>query len=212
MISEGRAGVDDVFSLQNGILKLELGKERYEKTGLTGKPVRSGGRKHVKERFVVEINLRLPSMIHGKKGFERIVWAFKNVLNESVSWLLYGSTLELRSIDQDCPLKQHHPQIVACTPVQTVHHDILIPPFDIRGIEESVSDEDIQDHCNDLSEWLALVSLGSPRVQLTDLVDPYLSRYEVPYRDIARPSTIRSFKWHGILPSQWIMDLLIALL
>jgi ribonuclease P/MRP protein subunit RPP40 len=34
-----------------GILKLELGKERYEKTGLTGKPVRSGGRKHVKERF-----------------------------------------------------------------------------------------------------------------------------------------------------------------
>jgi ribonucleases P/MRP protein subunit RPP40 len=96
--------------------------------------------------------------------------------------------------------------------VQTVHHDILIPPFDIRRIEESVSDEDIQDHCNDLSEWLALVSLGSPRVQLTDLVDPYLSRYEVPYRDTARPSIIRSFKWHGILPSQWIMDLLITLL
>jgi ribonuclease P/MRP protein subunit RPP40 len=36
---------------------------------------------------VVEINLRLPSMLHGKKGFERIVWAFKNVLNSSVSWL-----------------------------------------------------------------------------------------------------------------------------
>ena len=36
---------------------------------------------------VVEINLRLPSMLHGKKGFERIVWAFKNVLNASVTWL-----------------------------------------------------------------------------------------------------------------------------
>lgn len=36
---------------------------------------------------MVEINLRLPSMLHGKKGFERIVWAFKNVLNHSVEWL-----------------------------------------------------------------------------------------------------------------------------
>lgn len=38
---------------------------------------------------VVELNLRLPSMLHGKKGFERIVWAFKNVLNQSVAWLFY---------------------------------------------------------------------------------------------------------------------------
>lgn len=28
-------------------------------------------------------------MLHGKKGFERIVWAFKNVLNQSVTWLIY---------------------------------------------------------------------------------------------------------------------------
>lgn len=28
-------------------------------------------------------------MLHGKKGFERIVWAFKNVLNSSVTWLFY---------------------------------------------------------------------------------------------------------------------------
>jgi ribonuclease P/MRP protein subunit RPP40 len=27
-------------------------------------------------------------MLHGKKGFERIVWAVKNVLNQSVTWLL----------------------------------------------------------------------------------------------------------------------------
>ena len=183
--------------------------------------------------IVVEINLRLPSMAHGKKGFERIVWAFKNVLNESISWLLYSSTLESTPVNQgrygifaviitltqkaefkcaDCPLEQHHPQIVACIPVQTVHQDILIPPFDIRDIAERASDEDIQDHCNDLSEWLALVSLGSPRVSPTDLVDTYLSRYEVPYRDIAQLATIRSFKWHGILPPQWIMDLLITLL
>lgn len=28
-------------------------------------------------------------MLHGKKGFERIVWAFKNVLNRSVTWLFH---------------------------------------------------------------------------------------------------------------------------
>ena len=38
---------------------------------------------------VVELNLRLPSMLHGKKGFERIVWAFANVLTQSMAWLFY---------------------------------------------------------------------------------------------------------------------------
>lgn len=28
-------------------------------------------------------------MLHGKKGFERIVWAFKNVLNSTVTWLFH---------------------------------------------------------------------------------------------------------------------------
>lgn len=36
---------------------------------------------------VIELNLRLPSMLHGKKGFDRIEWAFKNVLNQSLAWL-----------------------------------------------------------------------------------------------------------------------------
>lgn len=34
-------------------------------------------------------------MLHGKKGFERVVWAAKNVLNRSVTWLFY----HLRSAD-----------------------------------------------------------------------------------------------------------------
>ena len=43
----------------------------------------------LKLHLAVEINLRLPSMRHGKKGFDRLVWAFKNVLNESVTWLFH---------------------------------------------------------------------------------------------------------------------------
>lgn len=31
----------------------------------------------------------MPSMLHGRKGFERIVWAFENVLNEPLTWLFH---------------------------------------------------------------------------------------------------------------------------
>lgn len=34
-----------------GILRLELSKDIFERTGLTGRSVRSGGRKHAKERY-----------------------------------------------------------------------------------------------------------------------------------------------------------------
>lgn len=39
--------------------------------------------------LVVEVDLRQPSMLHGKKGFERVVWAAKNVLKRSLTWLFY---------------------------------------------------------------------------------------------------------------------------
>lgn len=39
-------------------------------------------------------------MLHGKKGFERIVGAFKNVLNHSVAWLFYDLGSETGGISQ----------------------------------------------------------------------------------------------------------------
>lgn len=101
--------MDHRLILISGILRLELAKDKYERCGLVGYPIRDAGRKHIKTRYgerspkpneahtdigplAVEINLRLPSMLHGKKGFERIVWAFKNVLNHSVTWLFHDFT------------------------------------------------------------------------------------------------------------------------
>ena len=49
----------------------------------------SGHRSFANICVVVEINLRLPSMLHGKKGFDRIVYAFKNVLTTPVTWLFH---------------------------------------------------------------------------------------------------------------------------
>lgn len=49
----------------------------------------------ITNRAVVEIDLRQPSMQHGKKGFDRIVYAFENVLKFPVTWLF--SNLESKS-------------------------------------------------------------------------------------------------------------------
>lgn len=51
MLSEGRPNVDHVFSLFDGILRLEVDKPTYERLGLEGKAVPNEGRKHVKARF-----------------------------------------------------------------------------------------------------------------------------------------------------------------
>lgn len=51
--------------------------------------------------IVVEFNLRLPSMLHGKKGFERLVWAAKNVLNQSLVWLFLDLNDDVKGINTD---------------------------------------------------------------------------------------------------------------
>ncbi|KAF9895415.1 hypothetical protein FE257_000321 [Aspergillus nanangensis] len=213
MISEGRPGSDNVFTLRDGILKLELGKEIFERTGFTGKPIRSGGRKHAKERYLVEINLRLPSMLHGKKGFERIEWAFKNVLNQSVAWLFYDLSPESSGVAEgDKSLKGNHPQIIDCEVIPTHRPNILVPSFSEMNITEQSLEEDLKESCDELSEWLGMVTLKSPRVLQNDDTDPYLCRYSVPGIEEPEPQNLVSLKWHGLIPPRWIVQLIITLL
>ncbi|GIJ81850.1 hypothetical protein Asppvi_000353 [Aspergillus pseudoviridinutans] len=213
MISEGRSGSDNVYTLKDGILKLELGKEVYERTGLTGKPIRSGGRKHAKERYLVEINLRLPSMLHGKKGFDRIVWAFKNVLDHSVAWLFYDLAPGANGISEgDTTLKGNHPQIIDCAVSRTHYPNIIVPSFCETTFTEASSEHILKEDSENLSEWLAMVALGSPRVSKDDNIDPYLSRYSVPDDGPLRSTNLVSLKWHGFVPASWILDLFITVL
>lgn len=51
MLSEGGPGLDHVFSLHEGLLRLEVDKATFERMGLEGKAMPSGGRKHVKARY-----------------------------------------------------------------------------------------------------------------------------------------------------------------
>ncbi|KAL1958606.1 hypothetical protein VTO42DRAFT_4203 [Malbranchea cinnamomea] len=212
MISEGRSGVDNVYSLKNGILRLELDKSTYERAGLVGKPIRSGGRKHEKSRYVVEINLRLPSMLHGKKGFERIVWAFKNVLNASITWLFCDLASPGSVLEEDAPIKQHYPQVLSYTPSLTTIPKVLVPPLSLQKFLEGDYKDALRDSCSEIQEWLGLVSIDSPRIRADDTIDPYLSRYEVPYREECEVKNLVKITWRGLIPPNWIIKLITATL
>ena len=51
MLSQGRPGIDPVYTLSEGVLRLEVNKVTYERMGLEGKVIPGEGRKHVKARF-----------------------------------------------------------------------------------------------------------------------------------------------------------------
>ncbi len=51
MLSAGRAGLDNVYSLCEGVLRLQVDKATYERMGLDGVAIPSNGRKHVKTRY-----------------------------------------------------------------------------------------------------------------------------------------------------------------
>lgn len=40
-----------LLNLNSGVLRLELAKDKYERCGLVGQPVRDAGRKHIKTRY-----------------------------------------------------------------------------------------------------------------------------------------------------------------
>lgn len=42
MLSRGRIDIDNVYSLNDGVLRLSLRKDTYEKSGLVGQPSRFG--------------------------------------------------------------------------------------------------------------------------------------------------------------------------
>lgn len=87
MLSHGRHDLDNVFTLKDGRLTMFLDKETYERAGLVGKPHGAKGNRGLRPRWVVNFDLRSPSMLHGKPGFDRLVHACKNTLTEPRTWL-----------------------------------------------------------------------------------------------------------------------------
>lgn len=231
MLSEGRSGTDNVLSLSEGVLRIKVDKPTYEKMGLEGKAVGGDGRKHVKARFgeliltlntqltnehetltsrntVIEANLRLPSMLPGKKAFDRLKWAFKNVLDSSLAWLFYDlrSPIVLNGEVQGA-LADHGPTIKVLEPTPEPLQQALCPSLQLS---KDADDEGGHEEAIELLEWLSLAMMGSPRVQKGDGVDPFLSRYR-PAENSVAVDLVR-YQWHGFAPAAFVLKVLLAAL
>lgn len=166
MLSEGCAGVDNIFSLRDGVLRLDLDKESYERAGLQGRPIRSGGRKHIKARYLIEVDLRQPSMLHGKKGFERIVWAAKNVLNQSVVWLFTDVSKLKTAPASVSPLDKHRPTCIELIPSTQILKDVVVHNalHSLTGNKTDIQAHEDEEEYHELMEWIDMVVLGSEEV------------------------------------------------
>lgn len=168
-------------------------------------------------------------MLHGKKGFERIVWAFKHVLNRSVTWLFHDFTsntdhgkaitvtnvfndkspTDCNNVAKEAPITQHHPVAKECPPQQKFFEKIRVPDF--SHPQSSDSGDGFEDWALETYEWLSLIAIESPRVCSEDTIDPFLSRYQVPDYDSGKISRLVTLTWTGLIPNCWVRRLFIFL-
>ncbi|KAH7039609.1 ribonuclease P 40kDa subunit [Microdochium trichocladiopsis] len=206
MLSAGRLDADDVFTLKDGTLSLYLAKETYERAGLIGKPYGVKGKRGIKPRWIVEYDLRHPSMLHGKKGFERLLSACHNVLNKPVTWL-FRNISEVPSSD---PLQKHFPVKYTSAPglskdLRTLTPRLAMPHTALNDLGHLEFDE----YSVDIYEWLSLIRLQSPRVAAGDNVDQYISTYTPPgHVEEIREEALCKLTWEGFMPSSWTQRLL----
>ena len=145
-------------------------------------------------------------MLAGHKAFERVKWAFKNVLIHSMTWLMYDlkSPILPEAIG---PLAEFHPVL---RELKAAHQDLgacSLPAY--------FSDSSAVDHeaAGEILEWLSLVSADSSRVLKSDAIDPHLSRYSVPSRSAsAKTQSLSRLHWHGLIPSAFVTKILLAVL
>lgn len=148
-------------------------------------------------------------MFPGKKAFDRLVWAFKNVLDASLAWLFY----DLRSPLLTSPtneaiqnaLTAHAAIIKTVRPEPVPLQQALLPSFELQA---EINEEDTRDQATELLEWLSLAMARSPRVLKGDSMDPYLCRYQPTETGV--PTDLVLYQWHGFAPAAFVQKILLA--
>jgi ribonuclease P/MRP protein subunit RPP40 len=170
-------------------------------------------------------------MLHGKKGFDRLVWAAQHVLNKSLNWLFLDLDMGIIlhsmirtlptiltalvdvSMQSTGPLSAYHPTIQALDyskqgPVETRTPSALT---DTLFKSPANSSEETQESVHDTLEYLDMVALASPRVQATDHVDPFISQYSVSDPSEST-SSVRAIIWHGLIDFRWALELFCSIM
>ena len=219
MLSEGPSAVDRNLgeyqaSLHEGILRIEMDSATYERAGLQGKKVSDGQAKHAKNRFVVELELRSPTMVRGKKAFDRIIWTFKTILNASMVWVFCN--MKLLSGKGVEPIEKHHP---TWRQSEVIIHEVAkvrIPDLSASTTLVAMENRDVEEtFLADLEDWIGLVAVQSPRVFSMDKVDPFICRYQIPCigngpiedEDAHALGNLVVASWHGFLPARLAQEI-----
>ncbi|KAK0636519.1 ribonuclease P 40kDa subunit-domain-containing protein [Bombardia bombarda] len=207
MLSEGRRGLDNVFCLKSGQLTMYLDKEAYERTGMVGKPHGVKGKRGVKPRWIVELDLTNPSMVPGKKTFDRLLYTTKNAHNAPITWMFCNLSATTPNPD---PLAAHFPTNYTSNPAVSQNIASLVPNMK-PPVESIVSGakEEFEEFATEIYEWLSLVRLRSPRIQPGDQIDPYLCRYQVPGGEEHQETKICKISWQGFLSPSWSKQTLV---
>jgi ribonuclease P/MRP protein subunit RPP40 len=145
-------------------------------------------------------------MLPGHKAFERLKWAFNNVLDASLAWLFYDlrSPLTVNGEVQGV-LAAHAPTIKVLEPSPEPLQQVLCPSL---RLSEDADEEDAREEAANLLEWLSLTMSHSPRVQKGDRMDPFLCRYRPA--EGATPVDLVSYQWRGFAPSAFVLKVLLA--
>lgn len=167
-------------------------------------------------------------MLHGKKGFDRLLYACKNALSQPVTWLFCNLSTSGRipspepSHSRFSHLAEPSPDpLQQYAPVKFTSDPGLIPSLYLQAPSLTIPSDvaasgdrtQLETLATDLYEWVSLVRLQSPRIRAGDSVDPYLSRYQIPEdHGSAVDATFGMIRWQGFLTSEWIRQLLVDLL
>lgn len=148
-------------------------------------------------------------MLHGKKGFERVVWAFKHVLDQSVTWLFHDLDGEN---DGSGPIAVYSPTVRDIRP--SVHP---LGRCGVPALPASMEQENEQDAVEVL-EWLTLALGDAPGVRSNNNhgSDGVLSRYKVPDFEDGSPGLetrdLVRLEYRGFLPAAFVHKLFLAML
>ncbi|KAI2626274.1 ribonuclease P 40kDa subunit [Xylaria nigripes] len=210
MLSEGKIGVDNVFAIKDGKLTMFLDNESYERVGLVGKLYGVKGTRALQPKWVVEYDLRSQSALHGKKGFDRLIYGCKNALNLPTTWLFYN----LSENPSPEPIAQYYPIAYTSNPALVQNLTVGIPQLKVPSVVlEEENRQDMDEYASEVYEWISLVRLESPRVNSGDDIDPFLSTYAVP----GNPSEVDEARlckisWQGFIPPSWAANTLANLI
>jgi ribonucleases P/MRP protein subunit RPP40 len=171
--------------------------------------------------------------LHGKKGFDRLVYACKNALNTPKTWLfcnvskdgkcfavLYLSLIYKTITDMKAPapnpdpLVQHFPTEYTSNPVLVQNMEMNTPPLKIpSAVLSDRNRTELDEYATEIYEWLSLVRLESPRLETSDTIDPYLSTYVVPGNPLEQErGRLCKISWRGFISSRWVADTLAVLI